>query len=56
MEAIFSENIKDVLFDCFCGWSGTELELDILTFSRENLVCCPKCKNDDVRVSNEKES
>jgi len=53
MDAIFFENIKDVLFNCTCGWVGSELELDILTHSAENLVCCPACHNDDVRVLNE---
>mgnify|MGYP005988172249 CR=1 FL=1 len=47
------EPIKDVLFNCSCGWHGSELDLDVLTLSRVNLVCCPICQNDDVRVDNE---
>jgi len=53
MEAILFEPIKDVTFSCFCGWVGSELELDILTNYRINLVCCPVCLNDDVRLVND---
>jgi Zn finger protein HypA/HybF involved in hydrogenase expression len=53
MDAIFLEPIKDVIFNCNCGWSGSELELDILHLSESNLICCPICHNDDVRVSND---
>ena len=45
--------VKDACFTCVCGWIGSELELDVLTFNRINLVCCPVCSNDDVRVKNE---
>ena len=56
MDAVlFSPCIKAVEFTCLCGWAGDETELDILTLSGSNLVCCPCCKNDDVRVLNEKE-
>lgn len=52
MDATFLEDVKDTQFTCLCGWVGTELELDVLTHSLENLVCCPACQNDDVRVLN----
>lgn len=52
MEASFFEPVKDVMFNCFCGWQGSELELDVITNIDSNLVCCPVCENDDVRVVN----
>jgi len=50
MDAIFFENVKDVLFNCSCGWVGSELELDVVTNFDNNLVCCPLCSSLDVRV------
>ena len=52
MDAIFLEPIKDVIFDCSCGWFGSELDLDVLYHSDANLICCPVCLNDDVRPVN----
>ncbi len=46
-------DIKDVMFHCSCGWVGSEMELDVMT--KVNMVCCPICHNDDVRVLNEVE-
>ena len=51
----FPTDVKQVEFTCFCGWVGTELELDILTLSTTNMICCPLCHNDDVRVNNDDE-
>jgi len=55
MDAIFFEFVfnKEILFSCECGWVGCETELDVLSNSSINLVCCPSCKNDDVRIFNE---
>lgn len=44
-------DIKEVMFHCSCGWQGSEMELDVMT--KINMVCCPICHNDDVRVLNE---
>ena len=53
MDAIFFTNFRDVQFTCnCCGWIGSELELDVLIGIELNLVCCPTCQNDDVRVMN----
>lgn len=48
----FDYRVKDSLFNCSCGWMGTELDLDVITSFDNNLVCCPSCQNDDVRVLN----
>jgi len=54
MDAIFFEQLKDILFNCdLCGWVGSELDLDVLTSFDNNLVRCPRCTNDDVRVLND---
>jgi hypothetical protein len=46
---------KEILFSCTsCGWVGSETELDFITSFNNNLVCCPVCFNDDVRVFNDK--
>jgi len=49
----YSESVKDTLFTCLCGWTGSELDLDLITHITSGLVCCPVCKNDDVRVQND---
>ena len=49
----YSGHVKDVFFNCSCGWHGSELDLDIISLSSVDLVCCPNCHNDDVRVVNE---
>tara|TARA_R110000823_G_scaffold129297_5_gene256962 strand:+ start:355 stop:507 length:153 start_codon:yes stop_codon:yes gene_type:complete len=48
MDAFFPEFIEEI-FTCSCGWTGTESDLDLTIFE---MVCCPICKNDDVRVLN----
>ncbi|MGL1956079.1 MAG: hypothetical protein OCD00_02010 [Colwellia sp.] len=46
--------VEDVLFTCnSCGWVGSELELDVISNFDNNLVCCPSCPSDDVRVFND---
>jgi len=55
MDAIILFDYKNHTYSCeACGWSGSEVELDVVTKISMNLVCCPDCKNDDVRVINEK--
>jgi len=41
---------KEVIFTCSCGWTGIESDLDLSIF---DMVCCPVCHNDDVRVLND---
>jgi len=48
MDAFFPE-FKEEIFTCSCGWTGQESDLDLSIFE---MVCCPLCKNDDVRVLN----
>lgn len=45
----FSPLVYETCFTCRCGWSGTETDLDVLTYIDTNLVCGPVCKNDDVK-------
>jgi len=48
------ERVKSVLFNCnLCGWIGSELEIDVISSFDNDLVCCPCCSNDDIRVFNE---
>jgi len=51
MDDFLSEFIEEI-FTCSCGWTGEQTDLDVTNF---NMVCCPFCKNDDVRVLNEKQ-
>lgn len=54
MDAIILFDYKNYTYCCDdCNWSGTELELDVVSKIDLNLVCCPSCKSDDVRVLNE---
>ncbi len=54
MDAIILFDYKVYQFTCdSCNWVGTELELDVVSKIDMNLVCCPLCKSDDVRVLNE---
>lgn len=54
MEALILFDYKNYDYSCdSCGWSGTEIDLDVVTKIHLNLVCCPACKNDDVRVVND---
>lgn len=54
MDAYILHDNKEYVYSCDgCDWVGTELDLDIVTKIDLNLVCCPDCKNDDVRVVNE---
>lgn len=50
IDSILSAPISDVLFNCKCGWIGSELELNIVTYFEFNLVCCPSCQNLDVNI------
>lgn len=53
MEAIILFDYKNYTYRCDdCDWLGTELELDVVTKIDFRIVCCPKCKSDDVRVVN----
>jgi hypothetical protein len=51
MEA-FRFIIKEIEFSCCCGWQGKESDLDYMHSFSESMVCCPDCKNTDVRVLN----
>ena len=54
MDAIILSDYKNYNYSCSsCGWSGSENDLDVVTKISMNLVCCPDCKNDDVRIVNE---
>jgi Zn finger protein HypA/HybF involved in hydrogenase expression len=54
MDAVILFDHKNYVYSCeSCDWVGTEVELDLVTKIDMNLVCCPHCKNDDVRVVNE---
>lgn len=54
MDAIILFDYKNYTYSCAaCGWSGSEVDLDVVTKISMNLVCCPDCKNDDVRIINE---
>jgi len=54
MDAIILFDYKTYEFTCdSCEWIGTELELDVVSKIDLNLVCCPLCQSDDVRVFNE---
>lgn len=55
MDALILFDYRQYNYSCAaCGWSGSEVELDVVTKISLNLVCCPDCKNDDVRIINEK--
>lgn len=54
MEAVILFDYKNYTYSCDeCNWSGSENELDVVSKIDMNLVCCPNCKSDDVRVVNE---
>ncbi|MDX2367543.1 MAG: hypothetical protein QNK36_03935 [Colwellia sp.] len=54
MDAIILFDYKNYTYSCDdCDWEGTELELDVVSKIEMNLVCCPLCQSDDVRVLNE---
>jgi Zn finger protein HypA/HybF involved in hydrogenase expression len=54
MDAIILFDYKAYEFTCdSCDWVGTELELDVVSKIDMNLVCCPLCQSDDVRVLND---
>ena len=54
MDAIILFENKVYQFTCdICDWVGTELELDVVSKIDMNMVCCPLCQSDDVRVDNE---
>lgn len=54
MDAITLFDYKNYIYGCeSCSWSGTEVELDVVSKIDMNLVCCPKCKSDDVRIVND---
>lgn len=54
MQLALTLYFKEVQFTCTCcDWVGSELALDVLVKAELNLVCCPVCQNDDVRVIND---
>jgi len=53
MDDINLSDYKKCFYSCeICEWAGTELELDVVSKIDVNLICCPNCKNDDVRIIN----
>lgn len=49
--------VTEVQYTCaVCAWVGSEIELDVLTFTEFNMVCCPMCNCNDVRVVNQDEN
>jgi len=54
MEALILFDYKNYTFSCSdCSWFGDESELDVVSKIDMNLVCCPLCLSDDVRVFNQ---
>lgn len=55
MDAIILFDYKQYDYLCAaCDWSGSELELDVVTKINFNQVCCPICQSNDVSVLVEK--
>lgn len=44
--------LHEAIFSCCCGWSGCQSSLDFIYKFEHSLICCPICKNDDVRIVN----
>lgn len=54
MDAVFLYDYKNYNFSCeACGWSGNESDVDVVTKIHTNMICCPDCKNDDIRIVND---
>ena len=53
MDAIPFLDNKKYTYSCEdCKWVGSELELDVISLVHLDMVSCPHCQSDDVRVVN----